>query len=66
MSTQVKPRPALKFGYKDLGLPKNTVVHRIETHRTKRRWFELWKPKYNIRLYALTNSAVYDITEAMK
>lgn len=64
--SDIKPRPALKFAYTDLNLPKGEVVHRIELYRTKRKWYELTKPKYNIKYYALTKSAVYDVTELLK
>lgn len=64
--SEIKPRPALLTTYQALGLPKGQKVHRIELYRTKRRWYQLWKPKYDTHYLALTNNAIYDVTEFIK
>lgn len=60
----IEPRPALKLDFHTL--PKNVKIFRIEMFRIKRKWYELWKPKYKIKYLALTESAVYDISESIK
>lgn len=64
----VKPRPITEYyGERiDLGLPTDVVIERLETYRTKRKWYELWKPKYNLKYYALTKKGVYDITPVLQ
>jgi hypothetical protein len=60
--SEIKPRPAISF--KELGIGQ---VYRLDTYRTKNVWWQrIWKPKYNIRLYALTDKAIYDVTEAIE
>lgn len=56
----IKPRPTLtNYGAEPTGLKKK--INRIEMYRTKRKRYELWKPKYTVHTLALTNDGVYEI-----
>lgn len=63
-----KPRPTVRpaIDLHNLGLPKNMQVQRIELFRTKRKWYEFWKPKYTHKYLALCKNSVYDVTEALR
>lgn len=55
-------RPALDF--KSIPLPKGETIVRLEHYRTLNRWYvRPFKGKYNVRLYAITQKAMYDITQ---
>lgn len=55
-------KPALS--YKDIPLPKGQTIQRLESYRTKNAWYKRpFMGKYNVRLYALTEKAVYDVTD---
>jgi hypothetical protein len=61
----LRPRPS-RLAYKDIGIPRGKVIHRIELYREKRVWYMRWRGKYICRYYALTDDAIYDISEVLR
>lgn len=56
-------RPSLKLIH--VPIPTGEPILRLEYFRTKRAWWAIWRPKYNARYYALTKTAIFDVTEYM-
>lgn len=50
----------------NIPIPGGDPILRLETFRAKRKWWEVYKPKYTVRCYALTKSAIFDITEYLE
>jgi hypothetical protein len=58
--SNVKPRPSMiNYGALPTGL--NKKINRIEMYSTRRKWYELWKPKRVLHTLVLCDDAVYEI-----
>jgi len=58
--SEIKPRPSImSYGAEPAGLPKK--INRLEVYSTKRKKYQIWKPKYDRHTLALCDDGVYEI-----
>lgn len=57
---EIKPRPSM-INYGGIPTGLKGKINRIDMYSTRRKWYEIWKPKRIVHTLALCDDGVYEI-----